>query len=193
MVSAGRRRAVPMILTAGLAVGLVIAPSAQAAFPGTNGKIAFARDPDTPDSDSDIFTISPTGQDRVALTGAPDFEQHPSFSADGEMIAFDRFVGGGFENASIWVMSHSGTNQTRLTSGPSTQDDTEPGFSPDGRKIVFSRETPTVQNIFVMNSDGSGQTPLTSGDDFDAAPTFSPNGQRIAFQRLDSGSFSASP
>ena len=134
---------------ASLATALVFAGSAAASFPGTNGKIAFVRGAG---SDTNIFTIDPNGQNLVPLTHAPDFgrNQNPSFSGDGQWIAFDSFVSGGAENPSIWVMKHDGTDQTQLTSG--LQYDYDPGFSPDGERIAFVRDSGSVSHIWVMNA-----------------------------------------
>ena len=60
-------------------------------------------------------------------------------------------------------------------------------FSPDGQKIAFSHIDGASGNheIWIMNADGSGQTPLDDrlGDGADFAPDFSPDGQRIAFDQ----------
>ena len=37
----------------------------------------------------------------------------------------------------LWIVDSDGTNKRQLTSGPGDQ---HPRFSPDGRKIVFSRD-----------------------------------------------------
>ena len=49
-------------------------------------------------------------------------------------------------------------------------------------QIAFVRTQGGNSEIFVMNSDGSGQTGLTSSpQSFDSAPSFSPDGSRVAF------------
>ena len=73
---------------------LIMAGTAFAAFPGTNGKIAFVHDPGTAGSNIDIFTMDATGQNRTPLTSTPDDDYDPSWSADGEMIAFSRYAAG---------------------------------------------------------------------------------------------------
>ena len=54
-------------------------------------------------------------------------------------------------------------------------------WSPDGSRIVFSRQTypDNYRNIYLMDSDGSNQVALTSAspDEFD--PVWSPDGQWI--------------
>ena len=61
-------------------------------------------------------------------------------------------------------------------------------WSPDGRRIAFSRSTtfPT-SDIFIMNLDGSGTTPLVQGLVFNGEPVWSPDGCRIAFRSVTSG------
>ena len=63
----------------------------------------------------------------------------------------------------------------------------EPAWSPDGEPIAYvadvgpDKETWDDEEIFVINSDGSGRTRLTdiSGNDH-WPPTWSPDGTRIA-------------
>jgi len=57
-----------------------------------------------------------------------------------------------------------------------------PDFSPDGSKIVFCAGPSTfARDIYVVNSDGSDLTRLTSGVDNNVYPAFSPNGHKIVF------------
>jgi len=189
-------RRLRIALTALFAVAagaLVFAGGALAAFPGANGKIAFAHDPGTAGSSGDIFTIDPTGQNLTPLTGGPDYDQEPSYSADGEWIALSR-APAGTPNGEIWVMRADGSGQTQLTS-LSTGEDRDPTFSPDGERIAFEHNTGATQ-IWIMDADGSGQTQLTfPGANPDEAvavdPSFSPDGQRIAFVRSEGSGASA--
>jgi Tol biopolymer transport system component len=56
----------------------------------------------------------------------------------------------------------------------STEDDSDPAPSPNGRLIAFSRRG----DIWLMNANGSGQRLLARGG---SNPTWSPNGRAIAF------------
>jgi Tol biopolymer transport system component len=76
-------------------------------------------------------------------------------------------------------MNADGTNQTRLTTDPATDD--RPAFSTDGSKIVFHSNRDGDTNIYMMNADGSGQTRLTIDPADDESPVFSPDGSKIAF------------
>ena len=79
----------------------------------------------------------------------------------------------------LYVMNADGSGQRRLTRNPA--EDEAPAWSPDGRKIAFTRDgkKPTV---WVMNSDGSGQRRLTPARWHSASgAAWSPDGRKIAF------------
>ena len=56
-----------------------------------------------------------------------------------------------------------------------------PRWSGDGRRILFQSNRNGRWQIFVMERDGSGEHPLTSGDANDNFPDWSPDGRRVAF------------
>ena len=61
--------------------------------------------------------------------------------------------------------------------------DDHPSFSPDSRRIVFAsnRANRDDWDIYVMNVNGTGVTPLSSAPGLDTEPVFSPDGTKIAF------------
>jgi TolB protein len=66
-------------------------------------------------------------------------------------------------------MSANGTNIVRLTNVKG--DDTEPAWSRDGQKIVFtSTRDGNDQELYVMNANGTGQARLTRSGGFDRQP-----------------------
>ena len=86
----------------------------------------------------------------------------------------------------LYVMNADGTGVTQLTTNEAEGD--HAGWSPDGRRIVFSSARDGGQlHIFVMDPDGTGVTQLTSGDFTDDDPTWSPDGKQIAFQSTRDG------
>jgi hypothetical protein len=70
------------------------------------------------------------------LTTFPGWERHPSFSPDGNQVAFSWAGedGGGFD---VYVKVLGAESPLRLTSDPA--DDMSPAWSPDGRTIAFLR------------------------------------------------------
>ncbi len=159
---------------AALACTLAFAGAAYGAFPGQNGKIAFAGT--GADGNQDIYLATPGVPGVQRLTTDPAADSLPAFSADGTMIAYASRRGGG--NEDVYVMRSDGSGDARLTAytGP----DTQPAWSPDGTKIAFQSNRDGVLGIYVMASDGSNVTKLV---DDGAFPAWSPDGTRIAFDR----------
>lgn len=88
-------------------------------------------------------------------------------------------------NSEIYVMNADGSNQTRLTHNQAY--DTNPTWSPDGRRIAFVSNRDGNEEIYVMDADGRNQIRLTytTGSN---SPAWSPDGHRIAFSQYgDSG------
>jgi TolB protein len=90
--------------------------------------------------------------------------------------------------AEIYLMDGDGTNPRRVTEN--TYSDGFPVLSPDGTRIVFDSnrlrgdgEPFNTSDLFMMNADGSGQTPLVRG----SSATWSADGRRIAFHASASG------
>lgn len=154
-------------------------PGAHAAFPGTNGDIAFNR---LTHAQFDIWTVDADSTSTVRLTRTDrKNEDMPDWSADGTKIAYARCGLGELSNCDIWVMDDDGSNQTRLTTTPDAQE-TWPAWSPDGTKIAYtSNLDDPFQDVYVMDADGSNQTRLTTMSGFDAFPEWSPDGTLIAF------------
>ena len=179
------------IMASGL-LALVGTKPAEAAFPGTNGKIAFASarttgaGVDNPKGDSEIFTMNPDGTGIEQLTDNTVSDVDPAWSADGGWIAYTS------SGSEIYMRSYYDgddivfTETRRLTNN--TANDTEPTFNRDGTKIAFVSNRDTNSEIYVMdtadsNNDGNGdnQTNLTNHQANDFEPAFSPDGSKIAF------------
>jgi WD40-like Beta Propeller Repeat len=159
----------------GLLALVLCAPPAHAAFPGTNGKIAFHTDRD---GNNEIYLVNPGGGGLVRLTSNSASDSDPAWSPDGSQIVFvsNRDAG----NFEIYKMNADGTGQTRLTNNPAF--DADPNWSPDGTQIVFTSDRDGNFEIYKMNADGTGQTRVTNNPAHDGFPAWSPDGTKIAFQ-----------
>jgi TolB protein len=169
-----------LVLTGGL--GLAAAPSAQSAFPGGNGLIAFERYLPA-DEDTDISLMNPDGTGQTPIAEGPNPAGGPVWSADGTKIVYAEGEG---NDAEIWSMDADGSNKTQLTDDD--DQDAQPFWSPDGTQIVYRAFGGNQYDLFVMNADGSNSVNITNtpdGGEFN--PAWSPDGSRIAFGgRLDS-------
>lgn len=90
----------------------------------------------------------------------------------------------------IFGADAQGKHERRLTKekgDPSSPEglyfQTEPAWSPDGTKIVFSSRREGAAHIYVMKADGTDTQRLTSGKLSDDHPSWSPDGAQILFAR----------
>lgn len=85
----------------------------------------------------------------------------------------------GVSNIDIYAVDPVTGTDTRLTTDPGA--DRTPAASPDGLKIAFSRD----EALYVMNADGTGETPLAASPPGGTDPAWSPDGTQIVFARQD--------
>src|SRR3954447_18523154 len=83
----------------------------------------------------------------------------------------------------IWTVNSDGTDPTNLTNNGVEIRDVEPAWSPTGDKIAFASNRDGNYEIYIMDTEGGGQTRLTMSPGNDQWPTWSPDGQTIAFSR----------
>lgn len=118
--------------------------------------------------DTDVYLIDLDGYNPIQLTDeAIGINQMVSWSPDGKKLAFMSTRAG---YPSVFVMDADGSNQVNLTPKPddvlaSAWSSRAPGWSRNGQQIYFTGRRPEIsvnENIFVMNTDGTGVTQLTS-------------------------------
>jgi dipeptidyl aminopeptidase/acylaminoacyl peptidase len=139
-------------------------------------ELAFVRD-------GQIWRVSSDGTGAVPLTSGPG-DSHPSWSPDGQRIAFARDEGWDDRDESlsaIYVMDADGSNLIRLSQRDSY--DREPAWSPDGRRIAYASrcaDSPCVVALPIDPADGSRML-IGSSQPRPDSPAWSPDGTRIAF------------
>jgi Tol biopolymer transport system component len=176
-----------------LALLAAAAEPAEAAFPGSNGAIAFTSDQDG--NSFDIYRMAPDGFGgaySAQLTDTLDIVANLSaWNAEGTRIAF-------VKNDDIWRMDASGNDETRLTINTSVID-TSPAWFPTDTKLSFvsnrsDAQATTDHEMYVMTLDenanpvGSPQQIITNPAS-DEQPSVSPNGKKIAFASHRDGDY----
>jgi dipeptidyl aminopeptidase/acylaminoacyl peptidase len=161
-------------LVAGLGLLFAAAP-AQAAFPGRDGRLAFAANQGTT---FQIYTANADGSDVTQVTNDPLPNLGPAWSADGRKIAFWRDQSPNWSRNEVWTMNADGTSRSWIGLG------VDPAWSPDGRKVVFARmgdDSSQLGGIYVVNADGTGLVKIAPGFRDSRDPEWSPGGGKIAF------------
>ena len=132
----------------------------------------------------EIYVMDADGQNEQRLTENQQNDWFPSWSPDGERVAFAADRKGDFANFEIYVIDNDGGNQRRLTEN--RVDDWSPSWSPDGERIAFMSELDGNPEIYVMDNDGGNQQNLTNNPHDDWSPSWfnspfsvSPAGKRF--------------
>ncbi|MDP9190125.1 MAG: serine/threonine-protein kinase [Acidobacteriota bacterium] len=146
----------------------------QPAISPNGENFAFVRD-------GDIYLQRTDARNAINLTRSPDVQERaPAFSHDGRHIAFNTESG-------IFVMGATGESVRRLTNIGF-----DPTWSPDGKRIAFTRnegaEDPRARNtndnpLLVVDVAGGAPRTLVATDAMQ--PRWSPDGQRIAYWTSD--------
>jgi Tol biopolymer transport system component len=160
-----------------LALLWVTPAGSWAAFPGSNGRIAFAGPPPASTA-SEIFTVLPNGSGLERLTDNTDFDYQPSWSANGRRLVYIRNTADS-RGYQVYKMNASGENQTQVT-----HDDGNhrwPGLSPNGRRILYVRNS----SLFRIRPDGTHKRRVVAG--YVSSAQYSPNGKQIVFEGAPRG------
>jgi Tol biopolymer transport system component len=84
-----------------------------------------------------------------------------------------------------WLQSESFDQSIGLTdltgAGLTVVPGTDPAWSPDARRLAFSRPSDGHMHLFVARPDGSAAVQITDGSEDDRQPAWSPDGQLIAY------------
>jgi Tol biopolymer transport system component len=99
------------------------------------------------DGDNEVYVMDADGSDPVNITNEPmKYDGWPVWSPDGTRVAY---AGGGPDrgNRYIFLVNPDGSGRVQLTFPWVGEHcyDTQPCFSPDGQRLVFTRYRPTAR------------------------------------------------
>jgi Tol biopolymer transport system component len=179
-------RARVFVLIGLVAAFVSVGGGSAGAQPSTvNGPIAFASDQT---GNYQIYRMRQNGSHVRQLTHTANNKNSifSDWSPHGRWIAFDSDRTG---NVELFVMNRNGGQLRQITHNGQFNGD--PGFSPDGTRLVFEHgpNTTCCTNIYPIGLDGTGLKKLTHFhvETFAGEAEYSPDGQWIAFALFPPG------
>lgn len=162
--------------TAGFACFLLALPLCVHASDPTH--IAFTS---PREGNNEIYIMETKGKNLQNLTNHPAQDRQPTFSPDGQWMAFvsDRDDG----TNRIYLMNRSRNELRSLTKHLASKGDFDPDWSPDGQWIVFTSRADIPKadpNIYKINVNSGAAQQLTDTG-YNRFPEWSPDGDRILF------------
>ncbi|WP_025765148.1 amidohydrolase family protein [Dyadobacter tibetensis] len=145
---------------------------------GTNMALALSPDKKTVaiDLQGTIWLVPVEGGEGIAITDALGDCRLPTWSPDGNWIAFQSYRDGNYH---IWQVNRSGLNLQQLTFG--VFHDREPEYAPDGKTIVFSSDRGGSYDLWTVELSNKSLKQLTSKLANEYYPSLSHDGSRLIY------------
>ncbi len=143
------------------------------------GRIVFASDRD---GNYEIYAMYTDGRELVRLTNGPEHDREPSCSSAGSLLFASTAVE---EGTDIWLTDLDRRERRNLTAA--LGGDYSPRWSPDSNTIAFVSDRHGPSQLYLMDSDGSGQFQLTREDTYVEQPSWAPDGGSLLFSAKHEG------
>ena len=133
------------------------------------------------DSIPHLFTLNESNQQVTAVSiPIPDSAGYVASNSDASAVTYCRDIGTNGSDYEIFIMGTDGVEK-QLTMNANA---CESVFSPDGKTMAFVATQSGDFQVYTMNVDGSGQTPIAvfdAGTAEEYNPEFSPDGKSLVF------------
>ncbi|MFC2006008.1 PQQ-binding-like beta-propeller repeat protein [Chloroflexota bacterium] len=155
--------------------------------------------------DNNLYAINPDGTEKWSYTTRARVSSSPVIGADGTVYVGSGESPAGYRDDSLYAISPDGTLKWKIKTGGSIWHspavaadgtiyvgandgkvyaiglDSTPPIINDIPKIAFVSDRDGDEEIYIMDTDGSGLTQLTNNSEVDRDPRWSPDGSKIAF------------
>jgi Tol biopolymer transport system component len=132
-----------------------------------------------------IWIVPSAGGVARRITDGFDDARQPSWSPDGQLIAFHGYRDGGYD---LWLIAPDGSGQRKLTAD--RFDDREAAWSRDGSRIAFASDRAADGNydIWTIDVRSGVMARVTTSEANDYMPSWSPGDSALAFASTREGS-----
>jgi Tol biopolymer transport system component len=160
-------------------------------------RIVFTRfDGDDKEMSNDIYAIDPDGKNETRLTMNPGANGEytdnaaPRYNRDRSMIAFVSTKNNTRKLYNIFFMDLATRKTAQITTGDLNISSVD--WAPDDSRLVFSGvDESGIQQVHVVNINGTGFARLTQGPSEHVNPMWSPRGDLISFVQFAPGAKSS--
>lgn len=130
----------------------------------------------------ELVVADADGYSPITVVGSPEPLLSPSWSPDGERLAYVSFEAG---NSAIYVQEVTTGARQLVSSGKGING--APAFSPDGRSLALTLSRSGNPEIYVRDLETGATRQLTSHWAIDTEPVWSPDGDTVYFTSDRSG------
>jgi Tol biopolymer transport system component/DNA-binding winged helix-turn-helix (wHTH) protein len=165
------------------------ARDAGSAWSSDGSEIVFSSNREGGFEQYHLFRMNVDGSNQRRVFARSGYELSPALSPDGTHLYFAGDRADGRSSAlDIFVLDIDHPENERIVASRRFHD-TSPSVSPDGERIVFVAQSDGNEEIYIVNSDGSGILRLTRNPANDNNPRFSNDGARIIFSSNRDGRY----